>query len=62
MFTISLSPEEGEIIREALHSQHNTLLHELSKADSLEFKEGLRRREAVISKVMQQLEPSAPRP
>ena len=56
MINISLSPAEGEIISQALHSYHDTLLLELSKADSLRFKEGLREREAVVAKVMQELE------
>ncbi|HSL71057.1 MAG TPA: hypothetical protein VK864_12500 [Longimicrobiales bacterium] len=55
MITISLSSEEGEVIRQALHSYHDTLLLELSKADSLDFKEILRAREAVVSKVLSQL-------
>jgi hypothetical protein len=55
MITFSLSPAEAEIIRQALHSYHDTLLLELSKADSLRFKEGLREREAVVAKVLDQL-------
>jgi hypothetical protein len=55
MITFSLSPAEAEIIRQALHSYHDTLLLELSKADSLRFKEGLREREAVVAKVLDQI-------
>ena len=52
MINISLSPNEAEVISQALHGYHDTLLLELSKADSLRFKEGLRLREAVVAKVM----------
>ena len=52
MINISLSPSEAEVISQALHGYHDTLLLELSKADSLRFKEGLREREAVVAKVM----------
>lgn len=55
MTTISLTAEEAEIIREALTSHHHTLLLELSKAASFEFKHSLRAREAVVAKVLEQL-------
>ena len=55
MISISLSPAEGEVIFQALHGYHDTLLLELSKADSLRFKEGLREREAVVAKVMNEI-------
>ena len=55
MVNVSLSAEEAEIIREALSDYHDTLLLELSKADSLDFKKMLRGREAVVTKVLQQL-------
>jgi hypothetical protein len=55
MINISLSPSEAEVISQALHSYHDTLLLELSKADSLRFKEGLREREAVVAKVMNEI-------
>src|SRR5262245_32114045 len=55
MISISLSQAEAEVISQALHSYHDTLLLELSKADSLRFKEGLREREAVVARVLNQL-------
>lgn len=55
MVRLSLSPEDAEIIREALTSHHHMLLLEISKADSLDFKKTLRAREAVVAKVLQQL-------
>ena len=55
MVTLTLSTEEAEIIREALTSHHHTLLLELSKADSLDFKRTLRAREAIVAKALQQL-------
>jgi hypothetical protein len=60
MISINLSAEEAEVIRSALHSQHDMLLLELSKADNLAFKERLRAREAVVSKVLQQLSAGEP--
>jgi|RhiMethySRZTD1v2_1073278.scaffolds.fasta_scaffold659087_2 hypothetical protein len=55
MINISMSPTEGEVIWQALHAYHDTLLLELSKADSLRFKEGLREREAVVAKVLDEI-------
>ncbi len=55
MTNISFSPDDAEIIAAALHQYHDTLLLELSKADSLRFKEGLRKREAVVARVLNEL-------
>ena len=55
MISISLSPADAEVIAQALQSYHDTLLLELSKADSLRFKEGLREREAIVAQVLDQL-------
>ena len=52
MVNITLSPEDAEFIADALHQYHDSLLLELSKADSLRFKEGLREREAVHGVVL----------
>ena len=55
MINVALTPEEGEVIREALSSYHDTLLLELAKADTLDFKKMLRAREEVVTKVLEQL-------
>ncbi len=56
MLTLSLTPEEATTIREALTGYHNTLLLELSKADSREFREILRIREKTVADVLERLD------
>jgi hypothetical protein len=55
MTTIELKADEAAILREILQHDHDGLLLELSRADSLAFKEVLRPREALLTKVLQQL-------
>lgn len=57
MITISLTPEQATAMREILTGYHNTLLLELSKADSREFRDLLRNREVVVTAVLDQLMP-----
>ena len=53
--TMDLTSEEAAILREILSRDHDSLLLELSRSDSLEFKEILRPREALVTKVLDQL-------
>lgn len=57
MITVTLTTDQATIIREVLSSYHNTLLLELSKADSREFRDMLRSREAVVADMLAQLAP-----
>lgn len=52
---VDLTSEEAAILREILSRDHDSLLLELSRSDSLEFKEILRPREALVTKVLEQL-------
>ncbi|MGQ0560596.1 MAG: hypothetical protein ACT443_01830 [Gemmatimonadota bacterium] len=56
MSNIELSAAEAAILRDILKHDHNALLLELSRAESLEYKELLRPREAVVTKVLRQLD------
>ncbi|MGQ0814734.1 MAG: hypothetical protein ACT4O1_09755 [Gemmatimonadota bacterium] len=56
MTNIDLTPDEAELLRDILKHDHNALLQELSRAESLEYKTLLRPREAVVTKVLQQLD------
>jgi hypothetical protein len=53
--TIELTTAESETLREILHGVHDELLREMSRAESLEFKKLLRPREALVTKVLEQL-------
>jgi hypothetical protein len=55
MFSISVTPEEAEILREILKADHDSLLRELSRTDSLQYKDVLRPREALVSRLLEQL-------
>ncbi|HEX6559269.1 MAG TPA: hypothetical protein VF021_07395 [Longimicrobiales bacterium] len=59
MITIALTADQAGVIREILSGYHNTLLLELSKADSRDFRDMLRGREAVVADVLAQLAPVA---
>ncbi len=56
MISITLSSEEADVLRDALSSYRHTLLHEIAKAHSLDYKVGLRVREEVVSHVLLQLQ------
>lgn len=55
---IMVTTAEAAILRDLLETAHNNLLLELSRADSLEYKNTLRPREAVLAKVLDQLKSS----
>lgn len=55
---VTVTTAEAAILRALLETAHNNLLLELSRADSLEYKNTLRPREAVLAKVLDQLKAS----
>jgi hypothetical protein len=59
MISLTLSPEEADVLRDAVSTYQHTLLHEIAKAHSLDFRQVLRNREAVVSKLLAQLAPSS---
>ncbi len=52
---ITFTPEEYELITEVLEEHHRGLLRELCRAEHREFKAVLRRREELVSGVLDKL-------
>jgi hypothetical protein len=53
---ITLTDEEAAILREALRSYVSDLRMEIANTDSMQFRENLKREEAVLKKLLQQLD------
>ena len=56
MISLNLSPREAEVLRDVLQQQHNTLLMEIAKTDTREYRDSLQEREAVVRHISEQLE------
>jgi hypothetical protein len=54
---ITFTDEEAAILREALRSYVSDLRMEIADTDSMQFREDLKREEAVLQKLLQQLDP-----
>ncbi len=59
MISLSLSPEDADVLRDALSTYHRSLLLEIAKADNLAFRQGLRAREDVVARLLAHLAPDA---
>ncbi|UCE01307.1 MAG: hypothetical protein JSW67_08350 [Candidatus Latescibacterota bacterium] len=53
---IELAPEEIEMLRAILESYLSDLRMEISHTDSMDFREGLKKREVFLKKMLRQLE------
>jgi hypothetical protein len=53
---ITLTDEEAAILREALRSYVADLRMEIADTDSMQFRENLKREEAILKKFLQQLD------
>jgi hypothetical protein len=51
MVQIELTPAEAEILKTALESYLSDLRMEIADTDSLDFREGLKRRKATLRKI-----------
>jgi hypothetical protein len=56
MVQITLTQDEATILREALNSYVSNLRMEIAKTDSWEFRQNLRREEALLKKLLEQLD------
>jgi hypothetical protein len=54
---LTLTDEEATILREALRSYVSDLRMEIADTDSMPFRENLKREEAILKKLLQQLDP-----
>lgn len=52
MIQLDLTPEEARILAEILESDHSDLRMEIADTDSLDFREMLKRRKAVLAKAI----------
>jgi hypothetical protein len=59
MSQFNLSPEEVQVIREILESYLGDLRVEVHHTDDFDYREGLKHKEVVIKKLLQQLQPEA---
>ena len=57
MAQITLTQEEAATLREVLNSYVSDLRMEIADTDSMQFRENLKREEAVLQKLLQQLDP-----
>lgn len=57
--TLRLAASEAELLRDVIENAHRHVLLELSRTDSLEYKDTLRPREAVLAKVLSQIDSAA---
>lgn len=56
MVTLELSPKEAAMLRDVLVSYTSDLRMEVADTDSMEFREGLKEREAFLKRLIQKLE------
>jgi hypothetical protein len=56
MLTLELSPNEAATLRDVLASYLSDLRMEIADTDSMDFREGLKEREALLKRLMQQLQ------
>ncbi len=56
---LTLTPRETELLRQLLEGEQARLLREIARADRRSFRELLRQREAILSGILGQLEPSS---
>jgi hypothetical protein len=56
MITLELSPKEADMLRDILVSYVSDLRMEISNTDSMDVREGLKEREVLLKRLIQQLE------
>ncbi len=56
---LTLTPRETDLLRQLLEGEQARLLREIARADRRSFRELLRQREAILSGILGQLEPSS---
>lgn len=55
MITLDLTPEERDTLVEMLRSLHSDLRMEIADTDSLDFRDRIRERKRIVSKVLEAL-------
>lgn len=56
MIRIELSPEEQQVLREVLENSLTDLRVEIVSTDRLEFKDALKHRKSILSRILEELE------
>ena len=56
MVSLNLSEREAEVLRDVLEQQHQTLLLEIAKTDTREYRDTLQERETIMRGISDQLE------
>ena len=56
MISLNLSAEEAQVLRDMLEQQHTSLLLEIAKTDTREYRSALQEREDVLRRITDQLE------
>jgi hypothetical protein len=59
MIRMELTPEEAEILRESLESYFSDLRMEIAGTESMVFREILKKKEAFLLRIIQQLQPDS---
>jgi antitoxin component HigA of HigAB toxin-antitoxin module len=59
MIRMELTPEEAEILRESLESYFSDLRMEIAGTESMVFREILKKKEAFLLRIIQQLNPDS---
>lgn len=55
MTTLNLNPEQAETLRETLESYLSDLRLEIADTEKLEFRENLKKKEAILNEILEQL-------
>jgi hypothetical protein len=61
MVQLNLSAREANVLRDVLQQQHTTLLMEIAKTDTRDYRDSLQERETIVRKITEQLEIQEPR-
>ena len=56
VISLNLSAEEAQVLRDMLEQQHTSLLMEIAKTDTREYRSALQEREDVLRRITDQLE------
>ncbi len=62
MPVLELTREEAQLLQSALRTYEDTLVLEIANTDSRAFKEGLKRREAIVRGVLARIRSEVPEP
>ncbi|MGH7470027.1 MAG: hypothetical protein ACRENP_18940 [Longimicrobiales bacterium] len=56
MVQLNLSAREATVLRDVLQQQHTTLLMEIAKTDTRDYRDSLQERETIVRRITEQLE------